>query len=289
MNKSVIILLITISFSLSPILHAQQVTADFLLIERPQALTIFNAFQQSMTVAQKTALGAFTPLQIINTDSYLGDDITPVLKGKINGKFYYLLQDKDRRIINRLNAGLLKRYTRCAVLGDTVRITQSGIRLFAPRTPGLRTIRQLTQGQAVQRIFKKRNYIYVRLLADTTTYGWLPASAARYWEKTVTPPMVKSPLPDANLKQRILNHFMAANRKYRILFSYFESKGHAARPLPRWQEAKEENKLLFRLQPAESADDLKRSTQILLHDVQGELIGSGWRARYEHGQIIIDK
>ncbi len=282
-------LLLLFEFLLSASLFAAQPsTADFLIIERPQALTIFNQFQQTLTSEQKAALGSFAPLQIIEPQALLGDEITLALKGKINGQYFYLLQNADRQIVNRNFAGLVKRYRRCTVLNDTVRILKKNIRLFAPWTPGLRTIRKLGKEQLLHLIFKTKGYYYVRLIPDKSVYGWLSASAARYCRKTAVLPVIKSSLPEARLRQRIENRFMAANRKYGVLFSYFEGKGYAARPVPRWQNEAGRRKLIFRLQPSESAAGLKRSTEILLRDVQGDLIGSGWRARYEKGQIIIE-
>ncbi|HHJ53055.1 MAG TPA: hypothetical protein ENJ89_07660 [Caldithrix abyssi] len=290
-HRSVHSLTFVFIFLLTGLVSAQR--ADFVIIEHPEQLVIYDRFQQRMTRDAKAGLGTFVPIRILQRKTVLGDQITEALKGRVNGRTVFLPLNEQGEPVNEEQAGVVKYYRNCALIDDTARV-QGKITLYHPAAPGRRILSRLQTGQKVWRIFKSRNYVYLRTLGRPDVYGWISAwQQARLLKETRPIPLKPVASLDQTTRERILRRIAAANRSYQAVFEHLNRLTGKMEPTPRWvpenpvSAAQNESQMVFVLQPPELARQLTRSTPILIQDLRGLLIGSGWKLIYSNGIIKI--
>jgi len=262
--------------------------ADFLVIENPAQLIIYDRFQKGLSQEEKKHLGNYIPVRVVRWRDMLGDQITAVLKGDISGQEFFIALDEEGQPVNQTQAGFIKHYRKCPVVNDTVRIRSGEVDLYHPASPGTRVLHRLQKDERLVRIFKYWGYDYVRTFGQPVTYGWISERQKHRWEKVQTLIFREQPASlDEPTRQRILQRIAAANHSYQVIFDHFNRLKGKNETIPLWQIKQEDHALIFVLQPAEAAARLSRSTRVLLRDLRGLLIGSGWKLEYATGTIKI--
>jgi len=242
--------------------------ADFLVLDDPPALSLYNRFQEPFSDAEKSALLPMSPVRILETSALLGDQITPALKGDLQGTTVYIRKETDGRFQGLRDQNRARIYRGCTPLGDTVELTFQG-------------------GGRVVRIFTANGRTLALRLSGERRYEWLVLGAGS-WRKPSTAVVADTALPGAIVTQ-IRDRLAAADRAYALWFGHFNAMTRQDLSLPRWRLEPGPVSLRCVLQgPPHYRDALARSSARLVEDIDGMLIGRPFSARLERGDIVVE-
>jgi hypothetical protein len=289
MNKtfhpSALFLIFAFAFSFS------QKTADFLVLESPQKYKILDQYQQSLSESGRAAFAAGTPLQIINSDDVLGDQITHALQGSFDGKTWYLQKDDA----GNLSAGADAKenryvYKGCEIGQDTVEVLKDkAIALSEIGAAGSGPL-FLSRQERVTRIFRYGNQWYLRRPGRNARYGWSSFSNSGAWRRVIAAAAagVDTGISDY-LEGRLVERFRNANDTYRQYFQHFNAVTGRDKTIPVWRWDLEPGKVIhFVLNaPYQTGSELDESTRYLVRDLENMLIGKQYDVVCEKGDITV--
>jgi hypothetical protein len=250
--------------------------ADFLIVENPQALTIYNRYQQTLGDADKRLLAPYTPFRILSEEELLSDQISLASRCMLNGEMFFLLRDDEGHYYSQEQAGYLQFFRDAVVLGDTIEVQQDNrIDLYAT-AEDMRANRNRTTlaiGQLCLRIFRHQNRDYVRLIGESPRYGWMRLSDDRSWSRYVPPREPTGGIPE-NILRRVQARIQTANNAYAGFFAYFNRQYGRNETIPAWQLSFNEAKIEGRLNEPSYMQGLKRSNRYLFQDLENLLLGT---------------
>lgn len=261
--------------------------ADYLIVEKPAALTIFNRFRQTLAPTEKNKMPRFSAFRIIENKITLNDQITEVSKVEWNHESFFLLLDSEGQIKNLDSAGFTRFFQNARVVDDTVQTLEGHTVQLSPI--GESSARQaLPAGTLVKRIFLWRERYLAQNLQSTSPPGWLNKSDRHKWEiRQRQLPAERSTLAQ-DLIDRLRLRVESANRSYLNFFSHFNKQGARHIAVPRWNFFKDENRLRFQFSDPALLERLPHSTAQLLSELNNMIIGLNWRAALTKSAIVIE-
>lgn len=262
-------------------------SADFIALLSPQALTIYNQYEQPLSASEKSQLSPGVPLQIMQTDVRLGDQITRAMQCAFEQKTLYVLKDEQGEIINgKGNIQILKA---CTLIEDTVEIVKEGAVPFSRQFPISPSSSALKKGEALVVLFRFGNSFAVRLDRDLPAerYGWCPANSQSAWRKSKTVSVadtVIAPLVRDELNARIEK----VNELYKKFFDEFNRATGMQKSVPAWRLATNGAGLGWTLNaPYDHTGELNESTVRLVEEMRDVLIGKPFSVVYENGELTV--
>ena len=87
-----------------------QQRADFLIIENPGALKIYNKYEQQITNNESLLFEPYCALRLISTNITLSDNFTLADKIKLYDDYFYLLKDDKNEFRLSRSPGYLKEF-----------------------------------------------------------------------------------------------------------------------------------------------------------------------------------
>ena len=283
-KKFIIIGIILLCYT--PSLVAQD-HADFLILGNPQAYTILNKYEQSLTASERELFRPFSPLQIVNKGHTLGDGITSALKFRFCKDIYFILKDDDGNLIGDKKNLYRQVFRKCKIIEDTVRIKRDRAILLSQKYPSTGKRIYLRQSNLTIRLFKYQNYYCVKYVGQKTVYGWCSLSDKSAWRREIKVKKV-----DKNLKSELQNLIIArinvANKMYKRYFERFDAITGKQKSIPQWRCAYNDDIIHCTLtNPYKDLDQLEESTQYLIRDLENIVIGKPFDVHYQKGEITI--
>lgn len=260
--------------------------ADYLVVERPQQLVIYNQYQQRVSPSEKSALLSDVSFRILNPNGVLGDGFTRCMKVELGGKNFFLEKDENGTLLGADGAGARQMYTAAEVLEDTIEILKTN-RLVLSDMHQSRTS-TLQGGDRVVRIFRLNGKVYGKLLGVNERYGWINFGDASSKDWRVVKELGLSvsdqlrkifPLIEVRLK--------AVNEKLFRLYEHFNQKFSQHRQSPQWQLQRAGNTIVYVLVPDISGDRFAESSQLLGKNLEGLLLGTDLRVASSPGRLEI--
>ena len=264
-----IILLLIFSFRI-----IQGQTADYLIAENPSNLTIYNKYQQHISDQLRDQFVPFTPFRIVHENEILSDQITLASRVLFNHQVLFLLKNEQERYSPE-NNGYIKLFKNCEIYGDTIRVLKN-LRVSTFKKPKelykKNRHNYLQEGQLCKRIFKYRNLYYVKLMSDSTVFGWtlLPRNG---WEINRQSNFSFAIVPE-NLISRLQLRIESVNQDYENMFNYFNKKYNQEKMIPNWILEISENQIQGTLNDPSLKAQLKNSNRYLMQDIDNIFLGS---------------
>lgn len=264
-----IILLLIFSFRI-----IQGQTADFLIAENPSNLTIYNKYQQYISSQVRDQYAPFTPFRIVQENEILSDQITMASRVLFNHQVLFLLKNEEKRYFPE-NNGYIKLFKNCEIYDDTIRVLKN-LRVSTFKKPEelykKNRHNYLQEGQLCNRIFKFRNLYYVKLMSDSTLFGWtlLPRNG---WEINRQSNFSFTTVPE-NLISRLQLRIESVNQDYENMFNYFNKKYNQEKRIPNWILEISENQIQGTLNDPSLKAQLKNSNRYLMQDIDNIFLGS---------------
>ncbi len=263
-------------------------TFDVLIVEKPDHLVVYDAFQQSLTSPQEHPIQPFTPIRIIRLRDALNDGITPCSKVDVDGETFYLLRDERGQLAGSKNLGIVRIFQHVKFIDDTIEVL--GSRHIALQSPVKKSSQFLAAGEACVRYFEFAGAIYSKPLRPQAEYGWLrlsPAERGKTWQIVRAKPahVDLSPM----IRNRVIDKIRDVNLAYSEVYSLLSKESKKKIPVPQWEIDSTSTSMTFVLRPAAAASFYRQSIRTLSATLQTYLLGTGYDALVQGHEIEIKK
>jgi len=276
------ILCLCLFYSLS-ILGQEQ--ADFLLIESPSELVIYNKYEQAITTSEQRLFASYVPLLLQEQETTLSDAFTPASKIKVGRDTFFLVKESAERYRNQEKAGPITVLRNVEIVNDSLQILDSS-RLQTVNIPGESGKSfDLKNDQQLQRLYRYRGYSFVQTLGIPTRFGWvkLPNRPGQVWKAVKA---AKKTTDISSIRTGIERRVSEANAVYVKLYEHFNRKHNKTLSAPQWQlNSADKSSILIQLFPENTAGG---STNNLLEKLQRSLTGSLFSATLNDNGILIE-
>jgi|GEM_PF-6167841 len=272
-----------IFFFILPVPAQEQ--ADFLLIESPQKLVIYNKYEQNISPAESRQLTPWQPLRIVDENIYLSDSFTRAMKVRLGRDTFFIIRDSETELRNQQLAGQLVTLKKAQVLSDSLQII-SPDNLQSLQTPdGKITAFDLRSGMKLQREIVYRGYSFVRTTELPLRYGWikLPRRVGKSWqpmERATQDQSIDTILPQLQYQVNALNEL------YIKLYAHLNQKHGKNESPTQWQFSKtSEQELLLSPGNQESSP----VGELLWENLRRSLAGSAFTTELDGYNIRIKR
>ncbi|RMF59756.1 MAG: hypothetical protein D6748_05740 [Calditrichaeota bacterium] len=266
---------------------------DFLIIENPRVLKIYNKYQQQLSSQQLKQLPNFIPIRILEPEVEFSDGITKVLKGEYQNSLFYIQLDERDRLFLEEEAGMVQKYRNCELLSDSVEILQSGT-IELTRRPSFRSAGEmyreyLDSGVKLLRIFKWRGWSYVRKLRNNNEFGWcyLPLSRENEYWRTLEYQQEISLEKFEQIAREIQKELDEVNTILQIMYAQLNAMQREQHIPPFWKMEIGDNEIICYPDTQPGKKRYRESVRILEDRIRNIVLGTGYQVSHEGNVIII--
>ena len=264
--------------------------AHFFIVENPRSLSIYNKYQQAITVKEGRLFRPFVPMEMVESRGFLSDNFTRCMIVNIGSETFYLLKDNAGMLENVDQAGYQAIFRNCTIRPDTVRVLESRIHTLSPRIDIAMAGTMLDKNTLVRRLFRKEQYDYVQMMGETITYGWVffsPKRQKKSWE-VVKRSAILATIPD-DIQARIRSHMREVNSVLHDVFSHLNRESGQSHPIPQWNLDISKTHVTCSMNDSSYADRFSESIQYIINDLDSLVRSAGFTAKYEDGVIEIKR
>jgi len=264
-------------FALSLVYSAER--AEFILLYKAQSASLLNRFQQKLTVDEQNPFKGCVPLQLVNKNETLGDEITTAHRVLFRGQTYFLVSDKLPEIISKSVAEV-----------DTIQISSSNTAFLSENPDGTGNRQPLIEGEEYVRLFEYKGHVYLFEVKKGIKAGWSSPKSST-WKKTQKSSEEKSAtvVRLSSLEQNRISELIEnANKAYEEHFDHFNKQTGKRLIVPFWKCSSSEteyrclfngNKKIF--------ESLMSSTEVLVHKITNVLLGRPFSIELIEQSIVI--
>jgi hypothetical protein len=243
--------------------------SNYLIIEKPAALKIYNKYEQKIDPAGSGLFKSFCALQITDPNITLSDNFTLADRVEIDGEYFYLIKNNRQSFDLTRLPGYLKEFRGVQAFGDTVVVSHDG-RIFL-QSPLTKEKIYLPAGTMLKRIFLSAKMTYIQTIHETRQYGWCNLSDDSNWHR-FSPPATALNLNEV-LKQ-IQPVFDRYNSLYRQSFQYFNQHMDRQRVIPYWQVELTDTRLSAKLMNIAGTGSFPNSLPYLVNEIRQHLLNT---------------
>jgi len=271
-----------ISLAVSPV--AQSQTSDFLIVERPDHLVVYDAFQQSVKSRSEDVFRPFTPFKILRLHDVLSDGLTRCSKVEVEGTVFYLLRNERGQLVDAKELGMVRQVQRAGTIDDTIEVlSSSGV---AWESPDERSSMVLRAGDRCVRLFEFAGADYARRLDGRGDYGLLRLSKdekGSAWRTIQEEPsrVTLSPM----IRDRVIGRIREANLTYVDVYALLSDETRKRFPVPQWDITSTATSLTCVLRPKSAVAFYPQSIKALSSTLRTYLLGTGYDV-FEQGDEI---
>jgi len=254
--------------------------SDYLILNDPDSLRIYNKYEQKLAAADRLLLGQHSALLIKNTNAFLSDGFTPCITASIDNQLYYIVTDETQPS-SVASYTIIKNTTS---LNDTIQVIDHFITLL---DPGDNAGTDYSSPAKLKRIFQKFNKTFVKTLSPPFKYGWIDLKNKSAWQ-IVKNEKKNAHSIDADVELIINQYLKDVNDTLYKLFLHFNDAEKTAKTAPFWHVVKEKDNYFCALVNGQQAD-FTESTRILISDLQLALSKTGYKVGWQEDKIIISR
>ena len=258
--------------------------SDFLVVEKPEHLVLYNKYQQETTERERGVLVPFTPMRILNADDVLGDGFTRCMRVAVNDEVFYLRKDRDGNLAQSGDPGITKTFSGATALLDTI-VVLTTLRISAINAPP----RNLPTGERIVRVFRHKNSVYARTAYAPYVYGWIDVAGAREnrdWRVVRDAVPVSTSIPP-HIIRRISDRIAEVNRTLERLFDHFNTETGQQKPVPQWKVEPSDTSVACVLADAPTNGDFHQSTLYLVNDIENIVLGARLQVTHTPGRVDV--
>ena len=260
--------------------------ADYLIVEKPQNLSILNKYQQEVSQKEREVFVPFGPMKILHDDEVLTDGYTRCMKIDIGGAQFFLLKNSDGKLTRSASLGFERTFHGSREFLDTIQILRNNsiqCSLFNVRRFSLQS------GQKALRVFDYQNKTYCRILNGTSfLFGWINFSRkqeGKDWKRIAHE--VSTNAISSDILQQIQHKTDEVNSLLSKLFDYLDSATHRQKISPQWKVNASGDRVICELQGNYQSDKFQQSTLYLAKDIQNIVLSSNLQVEHLPGKITI--
>lgn len=269
-------------------------TVDFLIVENPAALQVYNRFEQLIPPQSSDAILPYQPLQILDASLPLSDGFTAAMKVRFARQTYYLALDDRKKLFGHQQAGDIQIYKGCRTSSlGTVEVLADQV-IFLSRRPAAENLtaagrRDLPAGTRMSVLFTYRGFSYVQVDSPFRDYGWtlLPARQKNHWWKQLATAAETPPQLTRALLNEIQAQVAQLNSLADSLFSRLNRREGKKLTPPQWRVERQGEGLVCRLFNTSAPQTFAESSGYLASNIENLLLGSGFQIEREEGIIRV--
>lgn len=261
--------------------------AEYLIVERPAALVVYDRYQQSLSADARRALPRFLPMRILSRRELLGDGLTPCTNVEIRQGPAYLLLDEKGSLAGESGAGHIWHLKDATTLDDTVSVLRSRQLKFEPPSGGMQQF--LSEGEKLARVFEVSGRTYV-WRASLSMYGWVtirPGDRGVSWEPPPPAAVSRESISVSRLQDSIRSRLASVNHLLARIFSHFNEELRTQRIPPQWTFHASGDTLICQLEGTPTPGDFSESTAVLSKTLSDLVIGTRFTVVSAPGAITI--
>lgn len=266
---------------------AQPASAEFLLIEHPQRLRVYDRFEQFVQDPAAAGLTPFAALQVLTERGTLGDGITPVMQVRISGEIYFLIRDPETgTLVGERELGSVTRVKNARTHWDSLEILAPGGVRFTPEGGGRQ--RLLPAGTPLYRLFSTAGRTYVRTQDASLDHGWLgggPEEDGRLWRRPAKQ-AAAAPAGEQDLIERIRERVGQTNTLISTIYTTVERVASRRIQPPQWSVVVDGSAIRCSLAPL-PPDSARSSSFLLGKHIESLTLGTRYRVRATPGLIEV--
>jgi len=264
-----------------------QSSKNFLIVENPFDVNIYNKYEQSLSSNDSSYFLPFCPIEIIAEDTLLSDQYTSAFIGEINNQLFYFIKSENNLSFNKLFNSYSIYIKNAKSLMDTIQIVQDNKILFYNSKDKNQKERLAIETKIV-RIFKKDSRTYVKNLLPPIKYGWCDLRNTKAWISFQTPK--KEKVEDlAEIESVIKKKLSDTNNIIQELFNHFNKLNRTNIQFPYWTYSNIENDYVCTILNNENKYDFTESTNILINELQLALAHTNFNVVWQSNEIVIQK
>jgi len=267
--KIIIILLATLTLSL----FSQSPQADYFIAKDLSQFEILNRYQQKISSAEKQKFMDYTPWEIIDKSSVLGDQLSRAIQAKHNGITYYFVLSEDESFKGDPQT-FYDLFENCTVIGDNINVKGEKGVLFReiPFSNKSKIPRiYLDTGVQLNRLFKKGPSYFVKN-QQTNTYGWIRINNSSAIEIATKVEQRTETEFNSALVDHLENEVSQINSVYAQLFNHLNSDFSENKIAPIWQISGDKKSIILKLENI-NPEKLKKSTSYFINDIENIFAG----------------
>jgi hypothetical protein len=262
-------------------------TADYLVVENVNRLSLKDRYQQTVPDAAKAGITPFTAMLIVRQSELLGDGFTPCMRVQTDGRTFFLLKDDGGEILGLRSAGYTAVFQNAVPLHDTIVILRN--RSLSLSSPALTETRLLPAGEQLARLFRAKTRTYVMRLTASPSFGWveLPESKREIDWKRVEPSAAQHASSESTLAPRVRTIIDETNTTLTEIYGLLNQQTKQRRPVPQWHVEVTGSVIMCELRAAGSPGTYGESTVQLAKRLAPAVLGTPMRISSTPGRIEI--
>lgn len=281
-RKSVLIIFLCIHY----VVGAQK-KSDFFIAEDPKSLTILNNYEQIVSPAEKQRFHAYAPLQVIEVNHLLSDQLSKGMQFKFGNARYYLLKDERGNFVADTKKQYFRLFKNCTVVNDTVQIVKNETVLLYERYPAEGKRVYLQRGENIIRIFQFNQRYCVFVPGRENRYGWIMVNLPAAWRPIEKISFEKQSGNITEVIRIVDSKIRDINKHYRNYFQYFNTQSSKQLSIPYWNTEVKGQTIFLTLNNVSDTQALEESTHYLVRDLQQLLSAKSYTVTTQHDVIQI--
>ncbi len=256
------------------------------IVEKPEHLVVYDAYQQSLGSNQTSAIRPFEPIKVLKARDVLGDRMTPCSKVEVGDQIYYLLLNERGHLAGSSLLGAVKVFRNVRFIDDTIEVLRPGSITY--REPVRANQHAIKAGDFCVRYFSYDGSVYAKVIGSTEQYGWLHLLAGergRSWRLAEVQQSAQGLSP--MIRDRVLKRINQANLAFLDVYAILNQRTNRRTNPPRWFVQSSGPSLVCTLLPDTVAQRYSQSIQALSATLQTYILGTGYGVVTQGNRILI--
>ncbi|MFH0736669.1 MAG: hypothetical protein V1773_00970 [bacterium] len=276
------LILILYFFYLLPI-YSQKI-ADFVIIEKPQNLVIYNKFKQAISGNQKQLFSSYKPYQVKKSSGLFNDGVRGYMELDVNNESYYFVKDANGDYYNKAKSGEWFFFNDKKTYYDSIIVLTNNKLLFYNMIQKKEIF--LNEGDVLIRIFEDANLFYCKLVKNNT-YGKVNLSGGNnsFFNIINNKKANRAKIISSELKEKIAAKFNESNKLFKKLYAFFNTENEKNLIAPLW--VIKTNNYSIEAVLTHYSNTFENSNKYLINQIQNIVLGTDLKVKLSANKIII--
>ncbi len=274
MTKQILIILIFFA----SFVYAQSIR-DFVLIENPTQLTIYNKYKQPISEKEKKLFTSFKPLQIVKRSGVFNDAVRGYMEIELNNSTFFIVKLADGDYYGKKASGEWFFYEDSKTFYDTIKIE----RKIEYTNVKKNKTGYLEKDELLVRIFESGKEIYCKV-TKSNKYVWIKNSKDDGYIIINNKIKVSKDI-SGEIKNKISQKFYESNALMEKIVSYFNKETNKNNKAPKWVVDYSKKEIIAKL--SNSDKNFDNSTRYLANQIENIILGTGLKLKTESNIILI--
>ena len=261
-----------------------QVNADFVIIEKPQNLVIYNKYKQAISNNEKQLFVPYKPFQIKKSSGLFSDGVRGYMEIETNNLSYFIVKEAGGNYYNQSKSGEWAYYKNKRTYYDSIMVLDDNKLTFDDLAHKKEYF--LKKGDILIRVFEDNERFYCKN-SKNNAYGKVNLSGknSEFYKILRSKKSNSNNTLTTELKAKILAKFNDSNIILKRLYAFFNTENNKNLPVPVWKIKTTNNSIEAVL--SSSAKNFANSNKYLVNQLENILLGTNLQVTTSANKIVI--